>query len=244
MATALDIINKVLIGLRQDRLAVSTTEVSSKYGLLIHQYVNEAKEEVEEAWQWHALRQTITVTGSAGVYEYTLTSVGDADVDTNERSRLLYQREGGGEYAGRGWGDQPQVWDTTDQAERRLTERSWEFVERLHITDDDEQNDPCYFALRNNGSNLELMVWPTPADARTFVLRVYVPEPEIASDALGTTITVPQRPVYMKALLKANAERGEELAAPNGISEESYIDALAVAIQREMTHADTTSHAI
>jgi hypothetical protein len=241
MATALDILNKVLVGLRQDTLASGSTETSTKYGLLILQFINEAKEEIEESWEWHSLRQTVTVTGSTALL--TLTSAGDADVDTNERSRLLYEREGGGEYAGRGWGDQPQVFDVTD-AEHRLQEVSWERMERLHFQDNDGTSDPCYFAIRNDGSNLYMKVWPTPADSRTYKLRLYIPEAEVASDALDTTITIPARPLYLKAQLKANRERGEEISAPGAVNEMDFVDALAVAIQREMSMADTTSHPV
>lgn len=241
--------NKVLVGLRQDQLASNATETTDKYELLILQLVNEAKEEVEEAWDWMALRKTVTVTMAGGTSEYTLLAASDSDIDTNHRSKLLYDKGrsygyGSGEGTARGFGDQPQVFDVTDASERRLTELSWERIERLHLTDNDEQRDPIYFAIYNDGTSLKMKVWPTPADARTVVLRVYNPEDEVASDALNTTVTVPMRPVYTLALWKANAERGEEIAAPGQFNQSAYVDALSAAIAREQSMDDITSHPV
>lgn len=248
MATCLDLMNKVLIALRQDTLTAGTTSTDTKYGLLVHQLVNEAKEEVEESWDWHSLRQTVTVTVAASQVTYTLTSAGDADVDTNYRTKLLYDKGpsyGYSETSSRGFGNQPQVFDVTDAGEYRLNEISWERMERMHLTDSDETSDRLsYFALRNDGTSLIMKVWPTPSEARTIKMRMFIPEAEIASTALTTTITVPQRPVYMLAVWKANAERGEEISMPGGFNYDAYMAALSSAIAREQTDDDITSHPV
>jgi hypothetical protein len=131
--------------------------------LLLVQYLNEAKEEVEEAWEWQALRQTVTVTLAQGTAEYALTAAGAADVNTNDRSKLLYEAGFHGsarESGSRGFGSLPCVWDVTDQGEYRLSEVNWERMEQLHFTDDDDQQDPQYFAILNDGTNLKIKVWP------------------------------------------------------------------------------------
>ncbi|MHC4372131.1 MAG: phage adaptor protein [Planctomycetota bacterium] len=243
MASALTLLNKLLRGLRQDTLGSGTA--TDKYHLLLVQYLNEAKEEVEEAWEWQALRQTVTVTLAQGTAEYALTAAGAADVNTNDRSKLLYEAGFHGsarESGSRGFGSLPCVWDVTDQGEYRLSEVNWERMEQLHFTDDDDQQDPQYFAILNDGTNLKIKVWPLPADARTLKMRLYIPEAELADTDLDTTtVTVNNRAVWTLALWKANAERGEEIAQPGGFAEMSYRKALSDGIAREQTFVDITS---
>ena len=242
MATTQTLLNKVLVGLRQTQ--VTSTSTTDAYELLLLQYLNEAKEEVEESWDWQALRATITVTLAAATSEYTLTAAGDADVDTTERSRLLYERSpsvGGGESSSRTFGDTPQVFDVTDSAETRLTQIGVEQMERMHLTDNDEAADPTYFSMYSDGTSLKMKVWPTPTGVRTIKARIYNPQAELGSTLLdSTTLSVPARPVWTLALWKANQERGEEIARPGGFNDLAAGDALAVAISREQTANDIT----
>jgi hypothetical protein len=244
MATTQALLNKVLIGLRQTQNADTAT--TDAYELLLLQYLNEAKEEVEESWDWHALRATVTITLAASTVDYTLTIAGDADVDTTERSRLLYERSpsmGGGEYSSRTFGDSPQVFDVTDSSEERLTQMGIEQMERMHLMDENETGNPQYFAMYSDGASLKMKVWPTPSAVRTIKARIYNPQAELASDSLTTTtLSVPARPVWALALYKANQERGEEIARPGGFNDLAAHDALAVAISREQTANDITGY--
>ncbi|MHC4371644.1 MAG: hypothetical protein ACYSW8_28855 [Planctomycetota bacterium] len=240
MATATALLNKVLIGLRQDAIASGTSTITDAYHLLLLQYLNEAKEEVEESWEWQSLRSTVTQSLVASTVEYTISG-------TNDRSKLLYNQGFHGhsnllESGSRGFGALPCVWDVTDDGEYRLAEVSWEEIERLHFTDSDETTDRVSrFALMNDGTNLKIKVWPTPSEARTLKLRLYIPEAEAAANSMQTAVTAPARPIYALALWKANAERGEEIAAPGGFAESAYRKALTDAIAREMTYVDITS---
>lgn len=252
MATALDLLNKVLIGLRQDQIPSGTTTTSDAYQLLVLQFINEAKEEIEESWDWYALRDTVTVTLAQGTADYVLTAAADSDIDTNQRSKLLYEKSrtestggiAGGETTSRGFGNQPQVFDVTSSAERRLSEVSHEQMERFHFTDDDEQREPRYFSLYSDGTSLRMKVFPTPEAARTIKMRVFNPQAELAADALDTTLLVPARPVWTKALWKANEERGSEASRPSGPLQNAFIDALSIAVSREQRFDDITGRPI
>jgi hypothetical protein len=87
-----------------------------------------------------------------------------------------------------------------------------------------------------------MKVWPTPDQAYTLKTRFYIPQAELADDDLTTTLSVPARPVWTKALWKSNEERGAELARPGGSNERAAVDALAMAIAREQTSEDITSY--
>lgn len=245
--TTRELINKVLRGLRQFGLIIDsgTTSTEDDYLLMILQFVNEAKEEVEESgWAWQALRQTVTVTIAASTVEYDITSAGAADVDTNDRSRLLYETvtaQGSTENFRLMDCSMPQVWDVTTSSEYRLKEVSQEKMERFHLTDDDQTGKPTHFAVWNDGDSMRMKVYPIPDQAYTLKMRLYIPQDELASDSLtATTLSIPSRPVYMKALWKANAERGSELGSPDSVLMEQYRDAHGFAVANEQSPADET----
>jgi hypothetical protein len=246
MSNTRDAINKVLRGLRQFALIIdsSTSSITDDYLLMILQFVNEAKEEIEESgWPWHALRATIALTLSSGTTEYALTSAGPADTDTSDRSRLLYEnRNVAGRTVGfyNGMRSLPMVFDTTDSTEERLKEVTLERMESMHITDDNETGKPEYFSIYSDGSNLNMKVWPTPDATYTITMRMYNPADELASSDLTTSITTPFRPLWLRALYKANEERGAELGKPGSSLHDAMMDAQIVATGKEMTAADLT----
>jgi hypothetical protein len=247
MATTLSVMNKVLRGLRQFNLIipVATSSTTDDYLLMILQFVNEAKEEIEEAgWAWQALRQTVTVTLAAGTVEYDLTIAGAADVDTNDRSRLLYENVtslGNSEGFFDSTSSLPQVFNVTNTAENRLDEITQERAERLHFTDDDAQQEPTCFALYSDGDSIRMKVYPTPDATYTLKMRMFIPQTELLSTSLtATELSIPQRPVWTKALWKANQERGDELGAEGSTLHTAYLDAHGAAAGKEMTPADET----
>lgn len=71
--TYLELINDVLVRLRETTVS-TTTETS--YSTLIGKFVNDAKRQIEDAFSWNALGQTITVTTVASTSSYSLTGAG------------------------------------------------------------------------------------------------------------------------------------------------------------------------
>ena len=85
-----DLINRVLRRMREDTIdsdwsgdLQDDTSVTDDYQKLIGDFVNEAKVEVEDAWNWTQLRSTEDVTTSNGTTTYTMPNHTD-------RSRILY----------------------------------------------------------------------------------------------------------------------------------------------------------
>lgn len=248
--TALALLNNVLRGLRRDVVTASST--TNAYHMLLLQYLNSAKEEYEDTWDWHALRRTVTVTISSGTSEYALTEAGPADVDVTPRSRLLYEKDvliggepGTIESSTYSPGALPQVFDVTDSSEYRLNEISPEKMERLHFTDNDETNKPSDFALYRDASNLIMKVWPTPNGTRTFKMRFVIPQSVIPSTAMtGYTLKIDPRTVWTKALHNACAERGEDVGRPLATLEREAMDALFLALDREKLNSDLSGQPI
>jgi hypothetical protein len=69
MPTRLQLVNAVLRRLREPE--VDSVDENS-YSKLIGDIVNDAKKLVEAAWDWSALRTTLTITTSEGVFSYIL----------------------------------------------------------------------------------------------------------------------------------------------------------------------------
>lgn len=245
MATLRTLLNNVLRGLRQFSLIdTSETTTTDEYKLFIIQLINEAKEEIEECgWPWYPLRSTVTITLSSGTAEYDISTGGAADTDTNDRSYLLYEnlrthQEGANnsDYSA------PQMFNVTNSDEYRLTEHTQERMERIHLTDSDETGKPTEFAIWNDGDTLRMKVWPTPDATYTLKARIYIPQAELSGTALTTTLSIPARPVWMRALFKANEERGSELGRPGSSLYMAAQDALGSATGIEMRRADETVH--
>ena len=72
--TYLDLVNNVLRRLRETEVS---TVAATSYSKLIGDLINDAKDLVENAWDWSALRTVITLTTSNGDYTYPLTGSGN-----------------------------------------------------------------------------------------------------------------------------------------------------------------------
>ena len=249
MATTLTLLNKVLVGLRQPEISTGETSISDEYHKLLLQYLNDAKENAEESWDWQALRTTVTVTGVANQEDYELLSASEADTDVSEQARLLYGKTNAYglvyESSINMHDNKPQVFDTTDANEFRLNEITPEEMERLRFTDDDQtDNRPYQFSLLRDEDNIRFSVYPKPAVARTWKLRFIIPQDELLDSDITTVLKIASRPIWQRALVDANAERGDELGQPGSIIDRKADESLAAAIARERTDEDDTSYPV
>jgi hypothetical protein len=203
-----------------------------------------AKTEVEEAWDWQALRTTATITGVASQSVYTCDTGGESDVDIRSDARLLYMRTSSEHEVARKVHDSvPQVFDVTDADEFRLTEVTPERMEMLHLTDADETIErPGTFTIYRDADDMFFRVHPTPTGVRTWKIRFLNPQADLDEDDLTTVLSVPAASVWLRALLYANQERGEEQGAPGSTLSRQVSEALHGAIAKERTEEDDTSY--
>ena len=71
--TYLELVNDVLIRLRES--TVSTVSETA-YSALIGKFVNDAKRQIEDAFNWNVLSTTVTITTTANTYSYSMTGAG------------------------------------------------------------------------------------------------------------------------------------------------------------------------
>ena len=222
MATQLTIVNKVLRRLRETTVA---SVASTGYAQLIALFVNEAKESLEDSWFWTVNETAIDTTILAdGTLTYDLTS-------TNDRSFLMRQHNE----------DIPMAFDTTSGGEKQLFDVSLKSRNRLRETwngDPDASASPGAFAIQpdadGRGYTLAL-VYPSNT-ARTWRTYWYTPQAELALDGTDddTQILLPERPIYLLALVLAMNERGEEMGEPAQMVAAQAKDAHAAALELDM----------
>lgn len=220
--TYLQLINRVLRNLRKDQVGSVSADA---YTLLIGEYVNRAKERVEDCGhQWNSRIFSPTFDCTIGVRTYAiqspLTLVGGAY--TNERSSLVYEPTTGVALS----------YDITDanapMRMQEVTEAKRTMLQRALNT---TANIPTVFSISNNGASLTVNLLELPSSVRRYTFRCYIPQDEL-TDA-STLLVVPWQPVVFFATAMAAAERGEELGInPAGVLAQGE-EALALAVLRD-----------
>ena len=71
--TYLEIVNKVLVRLREEQV---TSVSENEYSSLISDLTNVTKNEIENAWNWKALRNTFTITTVEDIFNWRLEGSG------------------------------------------------------------------------------------------------------------------------------------------------------------------------
>jgi len=147
-----NLLNNVLIALREDQIDSGTSELTDDYHLMLGLFVNQIKEICEDQHNWRALRES---------EDLTLASVNNATfTNANERSRIYrYQDELAGE-------ERALVFDITDSNNPyRLRELDMARLLEMREMDTSNGGDPTYFAMDNSAAGvmkLQFSISSTP----------------------------------------------------------------------------------
>ena len=179
MTTFLQAVNEIQSRLRETVTASVTT---STYSTLLGRYVNDAKRQVEDAWEWDCLSTTIPVTTSANTSTYTVTGSG------------IRQRG-------------VTVNDSTNKVQLQNVPIQWILDQQQLSTVG--TGVPGYYAFNgSDGTDSKIELFPTPAGVYSLKINAVVPQAILTSDS--TVITVPAEPVIAGAVARALVERGED----------------------------------
>lgn len=215
MAIVRDVLNRVLRTIGETEIAGSVTTLTDSYQLLVLTFLNQIKEEIEDAHHWRCLRQTINVTITGGTNVASISAA-------NERSRLfrILDNQNGRAV--------PLVFDITDPDEP-IPLQEWDVSKLLYMQriDDDQNAEPVAFALDiAAGGTPRLLVHPTPAASRTIAVTLTVPQDYLEANSMATVVSIPVRPLIMGTIWYALMERGEEQGVSAVFTEERYRRAL------------------
>jgi hypothetical protein len=178
--TYLELINDVLIRLRETQV---TTATLTPYSTLIGKFVNDAKRQVEDAYNWNALNKTVTVTTNGSAYQYSVTGAG-------QKFRV------------------GQVLNTTSNV--IMQNISVNLMNRYQNFTPIVQNIPtqyCFEDVDNNGDT-KVTLFGRPNGVYVIKFFLTVPQAPLTSDA--TVVSVPDVLVAQNAYARALVERGED----------------------------------
>jgi len=202
--TYLQLVNAVLRRVREDEvLSVS----QSSYSKLIGDYVNETKREVEDAWDWNALRTTLSAITTADLFNYVL-------VGSGQRFRVL------------------SVLNDTSNWFMTPASSKW-MDERFLLGSSVEKGQPYYYSFNGvdvNGDT-QVDIYPVPSTAYELRFNVVLPQEDLSNDS--DVLRVPSDPVIQGALLKAIIERGEDGGRGSDLQAEAYRKSVGNAIAIE-----------
>ena len=178
--TYLELVNDVLVRLRET--TVSTVSETT-YSALIGKFVNDAKRQIEDSYNWNCLNQTITVTTASGTSSYSLTGVG-------QKFRV------------------GEVLNTTSNI--TLSNIAVADMNRKLNFSTPAQSIPsqyCFSGVDGSGDT-KVDLFPIPSGVFTLKFDVTVPQANLTSD--GTSVKVLDYLVAQSAYARGLIERGED----------------------------------
>lgn len=179
MATYLQLVNDALIRLRENQVSTVT---ETAYSTLIAKYINDAKRQVEDAWNWDALSATITLPTVAGTTTYTLTGSGirQRDVTVN---------------------------NVTSKAPVANVPIQW-ILDQQQLSNVQSGQATYYAWNGTDGTDSRVEIYPTPDAVYSLKFNMVVPQVNLSANS--DVITVPSEPVVAGAVARALVERGED----------------------------------
>ena len=198
----IQLVNSVLRRLRE-------TEVSSvadnAYSKLIGEFVNDAKRQVEDAYAWNALSETLSASTTNGIFNYVLEGSG-------QRFRMIDVLN-----------------DTSNSVVQNATTR---WMNEQFLLTSVQRGSPAYYNFNGTDSNGDTQVDLFPIPNGVYDIRFNVIKPQVALSADADVLLVPSEPVIFNATARAIAERGEDGGILAGemafIYNQSLADAIAI----------------
>ena len=202
--TYLELVNAVLRRLREKEVG---TVQQTAYSKLIGDFVNEAKAQIENAWDWSSLRTTLALNTTSGVFNYELNG-------TQNNFEIL------------------DIWNDTSNIEMQPKTASWFNAEFL--TAEPQAGAPMFYNFNGVSSDgdAQVDVYPIPNGSYSLLFNVSLRNTVLNDD--NDVIYIPHRPIILTALAMAIEERGEDggqqsvnayMMAQNAIADEISYDA-------------------
>ena len=178
--TYLEAVNRVLRRLRENEV---TTVNETPYSKLIGDLVNVVKVEIEDSWNWSALRTTLTATTTNNLFNYVL-------VGSGTRIRVL------------------DVFNDTDNI--IIEQRGTKWFDKIFLTYDQPKGSPIYYnfnGVDNNGDS-QVDFFPIPDGVYDIRINCVVPQAELVTDT--TRILIPANLLVEGVIARAISERGDD----------------------------------
>jgi hypothetical protein len=202
-STYLQLVNDVLIRLRENEVSSVS---DNNYSKLIGKFINDAKRQCEDAYNWNALSDTLSAVTGADVFNYVL-------VGSGQRFRVI-----------------DVINDTNDYfLELQTTEQ----MNLLFLTQTAQKDQPRYYNFNGTNSNGDTQVDLYPIPNGVYNIRFNVIKPQLPLSANSDQLLIPSEPVIFNALARAMGERGEDGGIASNEAFAMYRQSLSDAIALE-----------
>ena len=177
--TYLDLVNNVLRRLRETEV---TTVAANSYSKLVGDLINDAKDLVENAWDWSALRTVLTLTTSDGDYTYPL-------IGSEHKIKEFLV--------------------INDTSNLTMEYRTSNWFEEQFLLQEPLTGSPQYYTYNGADSNGDMIleVYPKPDGVYSLKFKAAKRNASLSSDT--DTLKIPAVPVVHLAVAFASRERGE-----------------------------------
>jgi len=203
MYNYLELTNDVLIRLREPE---ASSVSDNAYTKLIAKYINDSKRQVEDAYNWNALSETLSAVTTPEIFNYILEGTG-------QRFRVI------------------DVLNETSRTVMRNANSLW--MNEMVLYSNPAKGTPLYYNFNGTDVNGDTQVDLFPIPNGNYTLRFNVIRPQVELVGNADTLLVPHEPVILGALARAQAERGEDGGVQSSESYALYKQSLADAIALE-----------
>ena len=208
----IQLVNSVLRRLRE-------TEVSSvadnAYSKMIGEFVNDAKRQVEDAYAWNSLTDTLSAVAAVDIFNYVL-------VGSGQRFRVI-----------------DVINDTDDFFLKYQTTSE---MNRLFLMTSSEKGSPRFYNFNGVDANGDTQVDLYPIPNGVYNIRFNIIKPQLPLNTDADRLLVPHEPVIFNACARAFAERGEDGGIASGemyaLYNQSLADAIAIESSRYLEEGE------
>ena len=199
----LELTNDVLIRLREPE---ASSVSDNAYVKLISKYVNDSKRQVEDAYNWNALSETLSADTAAEIFNYMLDGTG-------QRFRVIDV--------------------LNDTSNFVMINASTRWMNQQFLLATPPRGAPMYYNFNGTNSDGDTQVDIFPIPNGVYNLRFNVIRPQVELVANSDKLLVPHEPVILGALARAQAERGEDGGVQSAETYALFKQSLADAISLE-----------
>jgi hypothetical protein len=205
LPTYLGLVNDILIRMREPEVSTVNENTLSK---LVGKLVNDAKRQVEDAYAWNSLTDTLMIETAADTYGYVLT----------------------------GSGTRFKVIDAQDITNKSPINALTTKMMSQYLLNNTAPGNPMYYNFNgvHTTGDTKVDFYPVPLAGLTLYFNLYIPQAELTNDS--DTLLAPKEPVVLGAFARALVERGEDgglnSSEAYGLYKSSLADAIAIESSR------------
>lgn len=228
--TLRELMNRVLRATGQQQITCETSLIEEDNHLLILEYINQFKEEIE-AYNWRSLKQSWQTIVPANV---GVAAIGAPSPTASVTSRARLMRVHDARFGRL----VPSVVDSTTPTQPfRLNEMDLALIyDQLLMDGGQTTEQPHSFALDvSTDDKLFIRLYPVTTIDRIVNTTLFVPQPYLDVSDLDTQIWIPTRALTLGSVWAVLEERGEELGQNSMFSEERYRIALDNEVSSDMS---------